>query len=288
MGMRKRMKRVKKRKAEKKEDRKEEEGRVWKGEKDGERRVEIGEEGVSGNSASLYLCFPSSGGWEREKGKGKREKGKRKREKGGKAMAMSVRKSIMMVVSVWWMVKESEGRSSEERVYAICKGTTSPGVCYRTILPEVAGLAQFNIYKALEVEVVATQKEVQKTYDQILSLLGQAGNSKDTNDTLSDCKEQFEDMFDSIDDSIKLVAKRDAGEARFKFSAVLSYLASCTDDFTAPSPIAAQENIISDLGGNCLDIMKAIEDRDTRRHFPLTPLPSSPPSPCSHQVGLCS
>ncbi|KAJ1414414.1 Pectinesterase inhibitor domain [Sesbania bispinosa] len=187
-------------------------------------------------------------------------------------------------------------RTPQARVWTICKPTTNPLLCFKTILPQILSAKRFNMYKAVEIEVLAAQKQVQKTAGVINALLAKPGNPKSLNDSLSTCKDQYSNMLDSISETIKVVAQRNAIEARFKFSAVLSYHASCNDDFGAgvTSPFADDAKLVYDLGGNCLDIMKAIEDRESRRRFaggkvnPTTPtVPTPSGGPCRGVVGIC-
>ena len=104
-------------------------------------------------------------------------------------------------------------------------------------------------------------------------------------------------MLDSIQTSLNYVSRRDVIEAKYKFSSVLSYHASCNDAFGKGevSPIANDAKLVYDLGGNCLDIMKEIEDRELRRvkrRFG-NKLPPPPPAvsytndPCFGVIGIC-
>ncbi|XP_061373648.1 uncharacterized protein LOC133315981 [Gastrolobium bilobum] len=169
-------------------------------------------------------------------------------------------------------------------VWALCKSTTNPVICYQTILPQVSG--EFNIYKALVAEILATQNQVKRTSSLIAALLAKQGISNSLSESLNTCQEQYSNMLDAIDDTIKEVARRNVVEARFKFSAVLSYQASCNDEFIdGPSPIANEAQGVYVLGGNSLDLMKVIEDREGSK-----PPPSSPavPDPCKGVIGICA
>jgi len=132
--------------------------------------------------------------------------------------------------------------------------------------------------------------QVETTSKLITSLLAKPDNSKDLTESLQICKEQYGNILDSIEESKNQVAQRNVIEARFKFSAAISLQVSCNDSFTAgTSPIVKEAQDVFDLAGNCLDIMKAIEDRESRRRRGGSPVTSpSVPSPCQGQVGLCS
>jgi len=206
-------------------------------------------------------------------------------------------KTLFLFVSFSGLVLHAHAvRTPQARVWSLCKPTTNPYMCFTTILPHVITLPKFNVYKALEIEIDATRVLVGNTTILINTLLTNPANSKDLNDSLSICSDQFDSMMDAINETITVIAQRNVAEARFKFSAVLSYLSACTDEFTN-SPIVKEGKDVYDLGGNCLDIMKAIEDRESRRRrgapVPspvLGPLPVATPvlTPCQNQIGPCN
>ncbi|XP_061373646.1 uncharacterized protein LOC133315980 [Gastrolobium bilobum] len=206
-------------------------------------------------------------------------------------------KTLLFIASISCILVHTNAvpttRTPQARVWALCKPTTNPVLCYKTILPRAFG--KFNIYKALEVEVIATQNQVKRTSSLIALLLAKQSLSKSLRESLTTCQEQYSNMIDDIDITIKEVARRNVVEARFKFSAVLSYQASCNDEFIdGPSPIANEAQGVYDLGGNSLDLMKAIEDREARRESkkhskPSSSSSSSPavPNPCKGVIGIC-
>lgn len=180
-------------------------------------------------------------------------------------------------------------RTPQARVWSICKPATNPVLCYKTILPIVL-TGKFNIYKTLEIEIAATKLQVDKTAAAINSLIATPGVSKSMADSLSVCKEQYDNMIDSIAETVALVAKRDVSEAKYKFSAVISYHQACNDQFDAgTSPITNDAQGVFDLGSNSLDIMHAIEVREMRRRGNAVPVPSlgSDGGPCKGVIGIC-
>jgi pectinesterase inhibitor-like protein len=158
-------------------------------------------------------------------------------------------------------------RTPQARVWTICKPTTNPVLCYKTILPRALSSPKFNMYKALEEEIKATQVQVVKTVGHIATAI-LTSNDKNIADALAICKDQYGMIVDAVAESVLLVSKRNAGEARFKFSGVISYNSACKDVFVesnnAIAPFAADAQAVVDHASNCLDIMKAIEDRDRR------------------------
>ncbi|XP_004486562.1 uncharacterized protein [Cicer arietinum] len=175
---------------------------------------------------------------------------------------------LIVTVSLLFAPTSYAARTTEARIWNMCKPTTNPVVCYKTILPEATKTQKFNMYKALEVEIQAAQTQVIQTATNIATLIFQSSNNKDVSDALNTCKDQFSNIVDAITESVDLVSKRNVGEARFKFSAVISYYSACKDAFTESNitfPIAADAQAVYDLGGNCLDLMKAIEDKERAR-----------------------
>ncbi|KHN14350.1 hypothetical protein glysoja_012388 [Glycine soja] len=185
-------------------------------------------------------------------------------------MAFTFTRILILFVSLSSLILDTHAarapRTIQTRLYSLCKPTTNMDLCYKTILP------------------------VETTSKLITSLLAKPGNSKDLTESLQICKEQYGNILDSIEESKNQVAQRNVIEARFKFSAAISLQVSCNDSFTAgTSPIVKEAQDVFDLAGNCLDIMKAIEDRESRRRRGGSPVTSpSVPSPCQGQVGLCS
>ncbi|RDX89445.1 hypothetical protein CR513_28826, partial [Mucuna pruriens] len=201
---------------------------------------------------------------------------------------------IVVFVSLSCLLRTHAARTIQARVWATCRPTTSPNVCLKTILPQVAGLTRYNAYMAAEMEIMATKQQVNTTMNVITNLLAQPGNSKDLSDSLSTCLDQFGDITDDIAKALKQVALRDAAEARFMFSAVLSSYSTCNDQFaegSSPCPIVDETRGVYDHASNSVDILKAIEDRESRRragNSVASPLTGPPPSPCQGQIGLCN
>ncbi|TKY72356.1 pectinesterase protein [Spatholobus suberectus] len=188
----------------------------------------------------------------------------------------------------------ASARTPQARVWTICKSTSNRNLCYKTILPMAVGSARFNVYKALKTEILATQKQVQATLNVIASLLTKPGNSNNTSDSLRICQDQYGNILDSIDQTIKQLVQRNVVEAQYKFSGVLPFCSTCNDEFKGlTSPIAKEAKDVYDLGSNCVDILAAIVDREKRRRGGKTGKglftgPSSLPGPCQGKVGLCN
>ncbi|MCH83547.1 pectinesterase inhibitor [Trifolium medium] len=158
-------------------------------------------------------------------------------------------------------------RTPQARVWTICKPTTNPLLCYKTLLPKALSTPKFNMYKAVDVEIQEAQAQVVKTVAKIANSIF-TSSDKNIANALTICKEQYGNMVDSLIEVITLVSKRNAVEARFKFSAFISYHSSCEQAFVesknAIPPFADDAKVVYDLGANILDILKAIEDRETR------------------------
>ncbi|XP_058752493.1 uncharacterized protein LOC131625670 [Vicia villosa] len=155
----------------------------------------------------------------------------------------------------------------QTRLLNMCKPTTNPSLCYKTILPKALESPKFNMYKALEIEVQAAQVQVIKTATTIATLLWKSGSDKNIAGALNDCKEQFKNIADSVTKSVTLVSQRNIVDARNEFSAVFSYFSACRESFEESQitlPIAADGQMVHDLAGNCLDLMKAIEDKGSK------------------------
>lgn len=183
----------------------------------------------------------------------------------------------------------------ETRISKLCKGVTDPTLCFKTILPHING--RFNPYKALEAEILATKTQAQKTAAIIDSSLANPTTSKAVKDSLVVCKDQYSSVLDAIDKAYNQVGLRNVIEARFKFSGAISYHQTCNEEFVegkTPSPFAKDADAVFNLGGNVLDIMKGIEDRENRRKWGKDGIPDltpgagdSPPNPCQNVIGSC-
>ncbi|XP_020203388.1 uncharacterized protein LOC109788934 [Cajanus cajan] len=203
---------------------------------------------------------------------------------------MAFTRTLSMIIVFVSLLQAQAARTPEARVWALCKPATNPLACYKTILPHAVSAKRFNMYNALETEILATQQQVQTTSERISWLLGNPATDKSTKDSLATCQEQYSSIVDSIHEAIALVAKRNVGEARFQFSAVISFQSSCDDEFEGEtSPIAKESQAVFDLAGNCLDIMKAIEDRESRHHGGTTgAVPTNATGPCHNTIGTCA
>lgn len=164
-----------------------------------------------------------------------------------------------------------------------CKKTTNPNLCAQTIQPHFLKSA-LDPFKALEIEVEATLNQTKKTVAVIAELLAKHDISKSLKDSLDTCKEQYSSILDSIRETRDAIAKRDVITAKFKFSAVLSYQASCKDAFEGLEKefsFASDSDTVFQLGGNCLDIIADLEKAFPQKETPV----QSTPSPFSNIIG---
>ncbi|KAK7412802.1 hypothetical protein VNO78_04438 [Psophocarpus tetragonolobus] len=169
-------------------------------------------------------------------------------------------------------------------IAGFCKGTTNPVLCSQTIQPHLQG-GTVDPVKALDVEVDATLGEAKKTLTNIQTLENQQ-NTKSTKDSLDICRNQYKSMLDAIVETKAAIAKKDIVGAKFKFSAVISYQSACQDSFKdGKIPFTKESNIVYQLGGNCLDIIAAIDNASP--HKPLPPLQQTP-SAFSNVIGTVS
>ncbi|CAL5184116.1 unnamed protein product [Lathyrus oleraceus] len=177
---------------------------------------------------------------------------------------------VLLIVSISILfAPTTHAAGIQARVLNMCKTTTNPSLCYKTILPKALETPKFNMYKALEIEIQAAQVQVLKTATSIATLLWKSGSDKAIADSLTVCKNQYRNIVEAVTESVSLVSKRNVGDARFKFSAVISYYLACKESFEESqitSPIAADAQTVYDLGGNCLDLMKAIEDKERKSY----------------------
>lgn len=168
-----------------------------------------------------------------------------------------------------------------------CQKTTNPTLCAKTIQPHfLTGV--LDSFKALEVEVDATLDQTKKTVAIIGELLKRHDISKSLKGSLDTCREQYDNILDSIQETKDAIARHDVITAKFKFSAVLSYQASCKDAFEGIETefsFSADSDAVFQLGGNCLDI---IADMEKASGPPKVESVKSTPSPFGNVIGTIS
>ncbi|MED6119432.1 hypothetical protein PIB30_011797 [Stylosanthes scabra] len=192
-------------------------------------------------------------------------------------------------------------RTPQIALLNLCKGTTKPSLCVKTILPNMDFSVHFRHHKALEIAIIAAQNQTMKTSDLIASLILNPSTPKNVVDDLKVCKEQFKNMLDAVKESLTEVAEsKNAVEASYKFSGFMASRATCEDGFSSTgkvSPIDGDVKLSYDLGSVVLDIMAAIKERSlkrvARRFGSLIP-PVAPSmtvksgDPCYNVIGTCS
>ena len=167
-----------------------------------------------------------------------------------------------------------------------CKKTTNPTLCADTIEPHFLKSA-IDPLKALQVEVEATLDETKKTIGIIGELLAKQDISKSVKDSLKICKDQYNSIVDAIKQTNEAIAKHDVSTAKFQFSAVLSFQASCKDAFEGLQnefSFAHDSDTVYQLGGNCLDIIADMEKSLPKNDAPV--VEQSPPSPFDNVIGI--
>ncbi|MED6222532.1 hypothetical protein PIB30_065319 [Stylosanthes scabra] len=187
-------------------------------------------------------------------------------------------------------------RTPQIALLNLCKNTTKPSLCAKTILPKMDFTVHFSHYKALEIAIVAAQNQTMKTSDRIATLIVNPSTPKNIVGDLKVCKEQYRNMLDAIKESLTVVAgSKNAVEASYKFSGFMASRATCEDGKV--SPIESDVKLSYDLGSVVLDIMAAIKERNLRRvarRFgsliaPVTPSTAvKPADPCYNVIGTCS
>lgn len=203
---------------------------------------------------------------------------------------------IIVLVSLSSILLHAHAASTPQaRVSRICKDVTNYTLCYQTVLPGVERLQKFTIYKVIEIEILETQKQVQTVLKVMNSLKAKPGTSKDMSDSLSVCLDQYDSILTTVEKSLKFVEQRNVGETVMEISSVISFYEACNDQFdeNVTSPIATEAKVVYDLGSNCLDILKVIEDREISRQGANTTMepptgPPTPASPCQNTIGFCS
>ncbi|OIV96009.1 hypothetical protein TanjilG_27113 [Lupinus angustifolius] len=156
-----------------------------------------------------------------------------------------------------------------------CEHTTNPTLCAQTIQPHVLD-GDIDPFKALEIEVEATFNETKKTIAIIDELLTKNNINKSLMSAIKTCKEQYNYILDSIKETKDAIAQHDLIEAKFKFSAVISYQSTCVDEFeNVECPFAEGSETIFNLGGNTLDIIADLEKT-------VAPQEPTPPAPTTN------
>ncbi|OIV91906.1 hypothetical protein TanjilG_17898 [Lupinus angustifolius] len=213
---------------------------------------------------------------------------------------MSFTKNIVLIVSISSLLLLHSTNAIhlpvavETGVTKLCKGTTDPILCVKTILPQMHG--NFNAYTALEAEILAAKDQVLKASTVIDSLLKNPTTPKGLKDSLAVCQNQYGVMVDSVNEAIAAVSKRDAWSANLKFSAVFSYRQTCDEAFDPEVPPTNLSNVEATLklvAGNVLDISKGLEDKESEKMKNKGSMTdyskiTSPPSKCLHVVGPCT
>ncbi|QCD77346.1 pectinesterase inhibitor-like [Vigna unguiculata] len=176
-------------------------------------------------------------------------------------------------------------RELRENIDQLCKKTTDPALCSKTIQSHSTENTVEPI-KALDVEVEATLAEAKNALIKIQSLEAKGGASKSTKDSLNVCEDQYSSMLDAIAETKKAIAKNDVITAKFKFSAVISYQSACQDTFKSDKlPFNEDSDAVYKLGGIALDIIADIE----KSLPPPRPTPvQSAPSAFSSVIGTVS
>ncbi|QHO06388.1 hypothetical protein HN51_065248 [Arachis hypogaea] len=165
-----------------------------------------------------------------------------------------------------------------------CQSTQNATLCTKILQP-YEGI-HFDQFKALDITLDSTSEQAKLTLAAIESLFFKKGLSKSTKDSLKICKDQYKSILGSIKEAKAMVATKNVIEAKYKVSAVISFYEACSDSFDIGEtiPFAAQSEPVFQIGGNCLDILAAME-----KALPATPVVmNSPPSPYSNVIGTIS
>lgn len=141
-----------------------------------------------------------------------------------------------------------------------CSGTDNPSLCVDTIAPFLSG--SFDPVKALEGEITATLQKASEIAASISKQLEDPTTAKNALDALNICKSQYDDMLDSIKESLNLVAQMNVADAYNKMSAVISYKSSCDDAYTespgVEMPFRQEATTLFELSGNCVTVLETI------------------------------
>ncbi|KAK7246117.1 hypothetical protein RIF29_40976 [Crotalaria pallida] len=204
-------------------------------------------------------------------------------------------KTLLLIVSLssLFLLSDAYRRS---RIHAVhrdvissdllkfCEVTTNPNLCAQTIQPHFLDGVNLDPFKALEIEVEATLNETRRTLSIIEELLEKNNLNKSLRDSVKTCKDQYHSILDSIRETKEAIAQRNLIEAKFKFSAVISYQSTCKDQFENANnkcPFAEDNEIIFQLGGIALDIIATLA-----RQEPAPPVPTTTSSQSSQSISV--
>lgn len=145
-------------------------------------------------------------------------------------------------------------------ILKFCVGTENPTLCADTISSSLVG--KFEPLKALEVEVEATLNQSKNVAGIIEKLIKNPLTNQFSMDALGICKEQYDNILDTLNEAVGLIQKQNVVDAYYKFSSVISYRSACEDTFDeSPGlemPFPQESLRVFQLGGNCLDLMNGI------------------------------
>ncbi|KAK4273290.1 hypothetical protein QN277_021719 [Acacia crassicarpa] len=140
----------------------------------------------------------------------------------------------------------------------LCREAENPRLCVRIILRTLHG--RLDPYQVLVTEIGITARYTRRALRMMDSLMAQPNNAK-ISDSLSYCKEQYGYILDSIQTAQGALATKATYDARSSLGAVISYQQTCADTFKesgADLPFVRESKHISQLAGNCLDVMAAL------------------------------
>ncbi|KAF1895477.1 hypothetical protein Lal_00044128 [Lupinus albus] len=167
-----------------------------------------------------------------------------------------------------------------------CKHTTNPSLCAQTIQPHINHHDDLDPFKALEIEAQATLNETKKTIAIINELFAENNLNKTLMDAIKTCKKQYRNILDAIRETKDAIAQHDLIEAKFKFSAVISYQSTCKDAFEdVECPFAKYSETIFNLGGNTLDIIADLQ-KIMAPQEPTLPVPSTSSQSSSTSINV--
>lgn len=210
---------------------------------------------------------------------------------------MNKTKTLLLIVSISSLLLLSNAVPSTRPLHIVhhdirsdllkfCQNTTNSTLCALTIQPHILH-GDLDPFKALEIQVEATLNETKKTASIIDEFLAKSNTAKALKDSLKICKGQYSNILDSIKETKDAIAKHDLIEAKFKFSAVISYQSTCKDEFEeSECPFAADSDTIFQLGGNALDIIAEMEKTVAPKQ--QEPPVQSTPSQFSSVIGTIS
>lgn len=137
------------------------------------------------------------------------------------------------------------------------------------------------------------QLQLQTTSTVLKLLLANPGNSKEMKGALKTCVDQYKYALDEVKSIMSYMGQRNAAMAQSRVGALMAFGLGCNDMFEGlTSPIQKEWKTVYDIASNSLDILKAIEDRESRRRggkavtAPITSPPAS--NPCQRVIGPCN